>query len=92
MAPVLREAFCDGAADAAACSSDDGDALVYDCTLRAEPVGGGILQERRGEHRGHRWTEQVAGAQMKNKPPDGGLFVRSSTKASELRSRSQALK
>jgi hypothetical protein len=60
MAPVLREAFCDGAADAAACSSDDGDALVYDCTLRAEPVGGGILQERRGEHRGHRWTEQVA--------------------------------
>jgi hypothetical protein len=28
MAAVLREALCDGAADAAACSSDDGDALV----------------------------------------------------------------
>jgi hypothetical protein len=85
MTAVLREAFCDGATDAAACSSDDGDALLYDCTLRAANRGGGILQERRSEHRRRRRSrhqskrvaKQVASAQKANNPPDGGSFDRS---------------
>jgi hypothetical protein len=84
MTPILREAFCDGATDAAACSSDDGDALLDDCTLRAADRGGGILQERRSKPRGcrrsrqsERVAKQVASAQKANNPPDGGLLDRS---------------
>jgi hypothetical protein len=47
VAPVLGEAFRDGAADAAACSGDDGDALLYDSNLRAALGGGGMVQEGR---------------------------------------------
>jgi hypothetical protein len=47
MAAVAREAFCDGAADAATCSGDDSDALLDDVGLQTsrDAMWAGILVE-----------------------------------------------
>jgi hypothetical protein len=45
--PIFGEAFGDGPADAAACSSNDGDALLYGSILRAALRGEGESYRKR---------------------------------------------